>query len=376
MTSFYRMSVVCRVTWSRRDVLSGSIHVQPKPRNHAEFLHQGQEWWGQVMSQGEPCLCLPAQSKSSPTLLSSKTCSTTITGASSFSRHWAARQAALRASFTWDNHLVLVSSDGVLKLGTLYWPVSTATCHCWHRCKQLSAPWGSLSAPGDQAVSPLPSSTCKKRYKKGTRTLVLWEQPGIACFHVSLSSFSLFDCLKENRSTATALHQLKLLFITCTSRIKPLFLPPRTAATAFSSSLFLLPGTRGPLALTRGTPLCLNWNRIKLMNLVVGVDGWITSPRKMTQWIQYKLGKQYLGKKSYTTLGIEPRTYSYPGRIGYPNYVSWVKKKVFKSWKQKFKWPLKMISRQKMKFQTQPKNAIFQNWLKTVSDFSFWKVQL
>ena len=27
------------------------------------------------------------------------------------------------------------------------------------------------------------------------------------------------------------------------------------------------------------------------MNLGVGVDGRITSPRRMTQWIQYKLGK-------------------------------------------------------------------------------------
>ena len=34
--------------------------------------------------------------------------------------------------------------------------------------------------------------------------------------------------------------------------------------------------------------------------MVVGVDGRITSPR-ITQWIQYKLGKQYLWKKSYTT---------------------------------------------------------------------------
>ena len=31
-------------------------------------------------------------------------------------------------------------------------------------------------------------------------------------------------------------------------------------------------------------------------DLVVGVDGRITSPR-ITQWIQYKLGKQYLLKK-------------------------------------------------------------------------------
>ena len=46
------------------------------------------------------------------------------------------------------------------------------------------------------------------------------------------------------------------------------------------------------------------------MNLDVGVGGRITYPG-MTQWIQYKLGKQFLRKKCYTTLGIEPRTYSF-----------------------------------------------------------------
>ena len=45
----------------------------------------------------------------------------------------------------------------------------------------------------------------------------------------------------------------------------------------------------------------------------------------MDQWIQYKLGKQYLLKEKYTTLGIEPRTYSYPGRSGNHYSVSWVK---------------------------------------------------
>ena len=45
----------------------------------------------------------------------------------------------------------------------------------------------------------------------------------------------------------------------------------------------------------------------------------------MDQWIQYKLGKQYLLKENYTTLGIEPRTYSYPGRSGNHYSVSWVK---------------------------------------------------
>ena len=46
----------------------------------------------------------------------------------------------------------------------------------------------------------------------------------------------------------------------------------------------------------------------------------------MDQWIQYKLGKQYLLKENYTTLGIKPRTYSYPGRFGNHYSVSWVKK--------------------------------------------------
>ena len=42
----------------------------------------------------------------------------------------------------------------------------------------------------------------------------------------------------------------------------------------------------------------------------------------MAQWIQYKLGKQYFGNKKYTTLGIEPSTFSYPGRFSYPIIVS------------------------------------------------------
>ena len=45
----------------------------------------------------------------------------------------------------------------------------------------------------------------------------------------------------------------------------------------------------------------------------------------MDQWIQCKLGKQYFFKENYTTLGIEPRTYSYPGRSGNHYSVSWVK---------------------------------------------------
>ena len=38
---------------------------------------------------------------------------------------------------------------------------------------------------------------------------------------------------------------------------------------------------------------------VYFMNLDVGVGGRITNPG-MTQWIQCKLGKQYLWKKSYT----------------------------------------------------------------------------
>ena len=142
------------------------------------------------------------------------TCSTTITGASSFSRHWAARHAALRASFTWDNHLELgFTCDVVIWLGTLYWPVLTATCHYWHRCMQLSAPSGSLSAPEDQAVWPPLSSTCtvKKRYKIRE---ILYDfsvclcgshagKPGVASFHVSLSSFSLFSRLHKDEFVYT-----------------------------------------------------------------------------------------------------------------------------------------------------------------------------
>ena len=39
-----------------------------------------------------------------------------------------------------------------------------------------------------------------------------------------------------------------------------------------------------------------------------------------------QVGKAVFVKESYTTLGIEPRTYSYPGRISYHNRVCWFKK--------------------------------------------------
>ena len=40
-----------------------------------------------------------------------------------------------------------------------------------------------------------------------------------------------------------------------------------------------------------------------------------------------QVGKAVFVKEIYTTLGIEPRTYSYPGRSGNPCSVCWVKKK-------------------------------------------------
>ena len=41
-----------------------------------------------------------------------------------------------------------------------------------------------------------------------------------------------------------------------------------------------------------------------------------------------QVGKAVFGKEIFTTLGIEPRTYSYPGRSGNPCSVCWVKKGV------------------------------------------------
>ena len=38
-----------------------------------------------------------------------------------------------------------------------------------------------------------------------------------------------------------------------------------------------------------------------------------------------QVGKAVFGKESYTTLGIEPRTYSNSGRYGNPYSVCWVK---------------------------------------------------
>ena len=36
-----------------------------------------------------------------------------------------------------------------------------------------------------------------------------------------------------------------------------------------------------------------------------------------------QVGKAVFVKEIYTTLGIEPKTYSYPGRISYHNCVCW-----------------------------------------------------
>ena len=41
-----------------------------------------------------------------------------------------------------------------------------------------------------------------------------------------------------------------------------------------------------------------------------------------------QVGKAVLGKEIHTTLGIEPRTNSIPGRYGNPYSVCWVKEKL------------------------------------------------
>ena len=41
-----------------------------------------------------------------------------------------------------------------------------------------------------------------------------------------------------------------------------------------------------------------------------------------------QVGKAVFVKENYTTLGIEPRTYSYPGRLVNHPSVCWVKKKL------------------------------------------------
>ena len=45
-----------------------------------------------------------------------------------------------------------------------------------------------------------------------------------------------------------------------------------------------------------------------------------------------QVGKAVFVKEDYTTLGIEPRTYSYPGRSGNPCSVCWVKKRKRSCW--------------------------------------------
>ena len=62
------------------------------------------------------------------------------------------------------------------------------------------------------------------------------------------------------------------------------------------------------------------------MNLDVGdVAEYLTQDILMDS---IQVGKAAFGKEIYTTLGIEPRTYSYPGRTGNPYSVCWVKKPV------------------------------------------------
>ena len=58
------------------------------------------------------------------------------------------------------------------------------------------------------------------------------------------------------------------------------------------------------------------------MNCGVGVDGRITSPSNGPM-DSVQVGKAVFVKQSYTTLGIGPKTYSYPGRCGYHNSVCW-----------------------------------------------------
>ena len=50
-----------------------------------------------------------------------------------------------------------------------------------------------------------------------------------------------------------------------------------------------------------------------------------------------QVGKAVFVKESYTTLGIEPRTYSYPGRISYHNCVCWFKKNSVSGKRKQFK---------------------------------------
>ena len=54
---------------------------------------------------------------------------------------------------------------------------------------------------------------------------------------------------------------------------------------------------------------------VDFMNLDVWVDGWVTSPR-IGSMDSVQIGKAVFVEESYTTLGIEPRTFSNPGRSG------------------------------------------------------------
>ena len=63
--------------------------------------------------------------------------------------------------------------------------------------------------------------------------------------------------------------------------------------------------------------------------VVKNLGCWSWWPNHFTQddpMDSIQVGKAVFVKESYTTLGIEPRTYSYPGRSGNPCSVCWVKK--------------------------------------------------
>ena len=75
--------------------------------------------------------------------------------------------------------------------------------------------------------------------------------------------------------------------------------------------------------------LCAEERSLLKRPLLDGEQAW-TSILNLTSFVMdsVQVGKAVFGKESYTTLGIEPRTYSNPGRYGNPYSVCWVKKLV------------------------------------------------
>ena len=63
------------------------------------------------------------------------------------------------------------------------------------------------------------------------------------------------------------------------------------------------------------------------MDLDIWVDGQVPSPR-IGSMDSVQVGKAVFVKESYTTLGIEPRTYSNPGRSGKYSLAQLGKKKI------------------------------------------------